>query len=145
MPTTGWWGIIVNIYSISTYCNIFSNFRSDYWKAHWAYVKVSKLGWLITWSTQWVYTDSLSFLSSLLIILALSHWNLYFSTHECSAIFNFWSSPFVVFCWCLCIPTPSSRSSHLFYLICDLGLFVHYWDVNFAKFLKPFQSRCLPN
>ena len=48
---------------------------------------MSMLGWLITWSVQWMNVDSLSFLilefSSLLIMLASSHWNLCFCSHEC--------------------------------------------------------------
>ena len=48
--------------------------------------------------------DSLSFLihefSSLLIMFPLSHWNLCFCSHECSAIFDLSISSFVVFLLC---------------------------------------------
>ena len=61
---------------------------------------MSMLGWLITWSVQCMNADSLSFLilefSSLLIMLALSHWNLCFCSHECSAILDLSISSFVV-------------------------------------------------
>ena len=65
---------------------------------------MSMLGWLITWSVQWMNVDSLSFLilkfSSLLIMLALSNWNSCFYSHECSAILVLSISPFVVFRLC---------------------------------------------
>ena len=63
---------------------------------------MSILGWLITWSVQRM--NAVSFLilefSSLLIMLALSHWNLCFCSHECSAILDLSISPFVVFRLC---------------------------------------------
>ena len=65
---------------------------------------MSILGWLITCSVKWMNMDSLSFLilefSSLLILLALSHWNLCFCSHECFAILDLFISPFVVFRLC---------------------------------------------
>ena len=65
---------------------------------------MSMPGWLITWSVQGMNADSLSFLilecSSLLIMLALYHWNLYFCFHECSAILDLSISPFVMFRLC---------------------------------------------
>ena len=65
---------------------------------------MSMLGWLIAWSIQWMNADSLSFLilefSSLLIMLALSHWNLCSYSDECSAILDLYISPFVVFYLC---------------------------------------------
>ena len=48
------------------------------------------LGWLITWSVQWMNADSSSFLIleffSLLIMFALSDWNLFFCSRWCSGI-----------------------------------------------------------
>ena len=65
-------------------------FESNY---YWSHIGLmSMLGWLITWSVQWMNADSLSFLilefSSLLTMLALFHWNLCFCSRECSAILD---------------------------------------------------------
>ena len=78
---------IVNFYSNYVLPHFFFLFISDLiFVSH--IEPMSTLGWLITGSVQWMNADFLSFLmlefSFLLIMHALSHWNLCFCSHECS-------------------------------------------------------------
>ena len=65
---------------------------------------MSILGWLITWSVQCIKDGFLEFpdpwIFFLTYMLALSHWNLCFCSHECSAILDLPTFPFVVFRLC---------------------------------------------
>ena len=65
---------------------------------------MSMLVWLITWYVQWMNANSLSFLilefSSLLIMLALSHWNLCFCSHE-FPLFWIYLFPHLLFSACV--------------------------------------------